>query len=301
MKRTHNGGAVPDTMQAGPRCRPAASAVYNTTSSVVNNTAPVCDAAAPAVGNTLTLATDGLRALCDSAGIDASHGIDHALTVLGHLEAAVAVAPETLPASRVLAMRLAALLHDADDKKYWKTANYANAAAIMAKAGAAPAVIDDAVRMISLVSCSANGNSCPADAAAHPELLWPRWADRLEAVGEVGVVRCYLFNKKKGEPMSSESTPRPQTWEEALALATDERFAKYQASGGASASMIDHYYDKLLQVARPPPELVCNRYLEEAGLQGAEPLLRICQAYGETGEVPLSMIESLASKLGMAD
>ena len=142
-------------------------------------------AAASIVDDPLSKATDALRSLCREAGIDASHGIDHALTVLGHLDAAVAAATETLPPSRVLAMRFAALLHDADDKKYWKTADYANATSIMAKAGASPAVIDDAVRMIALVSCSANGNSCPADAAANPELLWPRWADRLEAVGEV--------------------------------------------------------------------------------------------------------------------
>ena len=64
--------------------------------------------------------------------------------------------------------------------------------------------------------------------------------------------------------------------------------------------MMDHYYDKLLQVARPPPELVRNDYLEAAALVGAEPLLEVCLAYGKFGEVPVGMIEATASKLGLS-
>ena len=80
----------------------------------------------------------------------------------------------------------------------------------MSHSGAAPAVVEDALRMISLVSCSSNGNAAPPEARTpaelfwprqtrsfimhsllmlsmnqqartSPELLWPRWADRLEA------------------------------------------------------------------------------------------------------------------------
>ena len=150
-----------------------------------------------------------------------------------------------------------------------------------------------------MVSCSANGNSCPPEAAEHPELLWPRWADRLEAVGEVGVARCYMYNLHKGDPLSCESSPRPATAAEALALATPERFAEYQASGGKSNSMIDHFFDKLFQVARPPPELVRNPWLEAAALEGAAPLLEVCLAYGATGAVPVEAIEAIARKHGL--
>ena len=167
----------------------------------------------------------------------------------------------------------------------------------MADAGAAPAVVADALRMISLVSCSANGNSLPADAVARPELLWPRWSDRLEATGEVGVARCYLYNLKCGAPLSCATTPRPASAEEALALATPERFAAYQASGGGSDSMIDHYYDKLLQIARPPPALVRNAYLESVALERAAPLLDVCLAYGRSGEVPLEHMRAMAARL----
>ena len=270
-------------------------------------------AAADAVASEDTVASAErlLRRLCDDHGIDASHGAEHALTVLAHLDAAVAVADPAvvggaLSADRVLALRLAALLHDADDKKYFGkpapgAVAYGNARAIMAEAGAASAVVEDAVAMIDLVSCSANGNSCPSAAAEHPELLWPRWADRLEAVGEIGVVRCYAYNKHEGTtPLADEATPRATTAEEVLALATAERFERYQASGGGSATMLDHYYDKLLQVARPPPALVRNSYLERRALAGAEPLIAICCEYGRTGAVPVARIEAMARKLGVA-
>jgi uncharacterized protein len=238
---------------------------------------------------------------CRRAGIDQSHGLTHALAVLVHTDQALAAADAPLPAERAAAVRLAALLHDADDRKYFpETAStYANAAAIMAEAGAAQPVVDDAVRMISHVSCSANGNAVPPEAVDAPELLWPRWADRLEATGEIGVVRCYMYDAKSGRPLATEQTPRPATADEAFALATEERFAEYQRSGGGSASMMDHYYDKLLQVARPSPSAVRNAYLEEAALERATPLLDVCLAYGRTGQVPTAEIEAMGRRLGI--
>jgi hypothetical protein len=45
--------------------------------------------------------------------------------------------------------------------------------------------------MISYVSASANGNKIPEIALEFPEFLWPRFCDRLEAIGTIGAVRCY--------------------------------------------------------------------------------------------------------------
>lgn len=171
----------------------------------------------------------------------------------------------------------------------------------MCDAGAGTHVIDEAVQCIGWVSCSANGNSCPPECVRAPELLWPRWADRLEAVGEVGVVRCYLYNVHDGTtPLACTSTPRPTSADEALALATPARFESYQASGGGSSSMLDHYYDKLLPIARPPPELVRNRYLEQQALAGAAPLLTVLLEYGQTGRVPVAKISEMASRCGIS-
>ena len=91
----------------------------------------------------------GLRALCVAAGIDDSHGVKHARAVLAHAEAALAAAPPLAP-PRALAVRLAALLHDADDAKYFPlvggtAATYANAERIMGEAGTPRAAAADAV------------------------------------------------------------------------------------------------------------------------------------------------------------
>lgn len=188
----------------------------------------------------VTRASASLQAYCNRAGIDDSHGVGHALAVLRHAEAAIAAAVPPLAMPTRLSVRLAALLHDADDKKYSPATakTYDNARAMMEDAGADAGVAANALRMISLVSCSANGNSMPRDALDRPELLWPRWADRLEATGEIGVVRCFQYNQHCGAPLSAEATPRPRTEAEIWELATEERFAAYQASGGGSASMM---------------------------------------------------------------
>lgn len=239
-----------------------------------------------------------LEKACTEAGIPPSHGYGHALCVLKHAQLAVSRAEPALSGARALSVQLAAALHDIDDRKYFDHDDYQNARAIMNEALAEhpdkQTVLDDALRMISLVSASANGNSVPADAREAPELLWPRWCDRLEATGEIGIVRCYQYNSEKERPMSSEATPRPATEAEVWAAATQARFEAY-AQGGGSASMVDHYYDKLLHISKPH-ELCTNAYLVEQAEARVAPLVELCLAYGRTGEVPVEMIKALVAK-----
>ncbi|XP_023330750.1 uncharacterized protein LOC111703121 [Eurytemora carolleeae] len=114
--------------------------------------------------------------------------------------------------------------------------------------------------MISYVSASVNGNTVPESALQDPTLLWPRFCDRLEAIGVIGAVRCLQYNQEEGAPLHTPLTPRPKTAEEVWTHVTEERWNKYQ-SGGKSASMMDHYYDKLLQIAVFQPDVVHNKYL----------------------------------------
>ena len=70
------------------------------------------------------------------------------------------------------------------------------------------------------------------------------------------------------------------------------------SSDDGSASMIDHYYDKLLQVSRPPPDLVRNSYLEAEGRTRAAPLLSVCLAFSERGEEgAIETIEALKAQV----
>ena len=195
---------------------------------------------------------------------------------------------------------VAALLHDVDDRKYCPDTctTYAHAARIMEAAGAPAVVTAEALYMISLVSCSANGNTVPATVADRPELLYPRWADRLEAVGDRGVMRCVQYSYKARTPIALESTPRPDSDAGILAAATAERFAAYQA-GAPSASIVDHFYDKLIHVALTPPWLVRNAYLEKEAAGRAEPILAACRAYSAGGQDAAGQyFEQLAAKMG---
>ena len=105
-----------------------------------------------------------------------SHGLGHALKVLDNLQHAIksnndatskkiAIAPE-----RLMAMQLSALLHDADDKKYFpENKAYENARQVMTKslkeaknAGVdVKAIKRETIEIISYVSASDNGNSVP--------------------------------------------------------------------------------------------------------------------------------------------
>lgn len=220
----------------------------------------------------LRLATALLQELLSEAQIPESHGAKHALRTLAHVERALAEAP-ALPPDRDLAVRLAALLHDADDHKYFPH-DSRNAERIMRRAGASEPVLADAAHMIRLVSRTANGNDVPPEALERPELLWPRYADRIEAAGETGVARCRAYAEETDAPLVAAHTPRPRTAEEAWALATPQRLRAYQERGGGSESMLDHYFDALLPCSLAPPS--GSAYLDAALRQGAEVLVRAC-------------------------
>ena len=94
-------------------------------------------------------------------------------------------------------MELAALLHDADDRKYFKK-DEQNAQKIIEESledhAAKNLILSESLEMISYVSASSNGNSIPERAITNPEFLWVRFSDRLEAIGTIGMVRCYQYN-----------------------------------------------------------------------------------------------------------
>lgn len=238
-------------------------------------------------------ATQLLNQLCLEHQVDSTHGIDHAKRVLQHVNQAIDASARKLTTNRVLALQLAALLHDADDRKYFKPNGnflYPNALAIAETTGVNQEIISDMIEMISWVSCSKNGNMIPEKAKTEPELLWPRYADRLEATGEIGVARCYLYAKEKNDPMFTEKTPQPSSTKEVLGYATAERFQNYM-SVGKSPSMLDHIYDKLIHIV--DFHNVTNPYLLEQQKNCLQPLISICLRYGLTGELPTEILDQI--------
>ena len=179
-----------------------------------------------------------------------------------------------------MAVLLAALLHDADDGKFFpNNKNYENLRKILEQTGKPSSFIEKVVFMVSIVSASKNGDTIPEQVVGKDWLLIPRYADRIEAIGIIGVERCHTYSNKSRTPLFLETSPRPKSEEEIWAFATKERYDSYK---GNSASMIDHYYDKLLRLSTFP---IRNKYFDAECAKRRQPLIDFLLYFGEKGSI----------------
>jgi len=93
---------------------------------------------------------------------------------------------------------LAALLHDADDHKLFRTEDNANARRFLAAQGIDKEKIDSICRAINSVSFSQNKGKIPDTL----EGRIVQDADRLDAIGAIGIARTFAFGGEHGRPMS---------------------------------------------------------------------------------------------------
>ncbi len=187
-----------------------------------------------------------LNNILTTANVCKSHGISHALAVLAHSIKALESYDYGISETEKLAVKLAGLLHDADDRKFFPlNSNYENLRRTISDQP--EQVVNLTIRMVQLVSSSANADSVPPDVIGKEWMLIPRFADRIEAIGLVGVERCYQYNKTKAQPLYLPETPKANSEEEIWSIATVERYNNYI---GNSKSMMCHYYDKLLRLGQ---------------------------------------------------
>lgn len=185
-----------------------------------------------------------LNAILTTANVCKSHGISHALAVLEHSIKALESYDYGINETEIIAVKLASLLHDADDKKFFPlNSNYENLRKIISDQS--DQVINLTIQMVKLVSSSTNADNVPPEVIGKEWMLIPRFVDRIEAIGLVGVERCYQYNKTKAQPLYLPETPKVKTEEEIWTIATLERYNSYI---GNSKSMMCHYYDKLLRL-----------------------------------------------------
>lgn len=205
-----------------------------------------------------------------------SHDFVHAHAVMENAKSAVINEP--LTSFQKEAVILAALLHDADDKKFFpNNKNYENMRKILFdKHHEFVALV---MEMIDLVSSSVNGDRMVEEEWK----LIPRYADRLEALGVIGIQRCYDYTKTIKNPLILPSTPCPENINQLWDIASIERYKQYK---GNSSSMIDHYYDKLLRLGDFP---INNAPLKQKGSLliniMAEFVLEFCKFYRKNNNV----------------
>ena len=109
---------------------------------------------------------------------------------------------------------LAALLHDADDHKLFDTENNANARAFLTEQRVDPARIERIIAAINAVSFSRNRGKRPET----PEGRIVQDADRLDAIGAVGIARTFAYGGEHGRSLDASV----QHFHEKLLLLKDE-------------------------------------------------------------------------------
>ncbi len=126
---------------------------------------------------------------------------------------------------------LAALLHDADDPKLFpgNGEEMTNARRFLAEEGVSPELRDRICRIIGQVSFRGSDSVVPDT----PEGRCVQDADRLDAIGAVGIARCFAYGGAKGRAIYDPSEPPAENLDE----------AQYRSRKSHS---INHFYEKLL-------------------------------------------------------
>ncbi len=123
------------------------------------------------------------------------HGPDHALRVY---RSAMRIADGEPGCDRQITA-LAALLHDADDDKLFDTENNANARAFLEAHRVPAETAELVIRAVNEVSFHKNRDRKPST----PEGKIVQDADRLDAIGAVGIARTFAFGGARGRSLAS--------------------------------------------------------------------------------------------------
>ena len=121
------------------------------------------------------------------------HDVSHTLRVYRN---ALQIA-KAYPQSDLYVISLAALLHDVDDHKLFHTENNANARRFLQDQDVDPKCIEQICEIINSVSFSKNRGRQPESM----EGKIVQDADRLDAIGAIGIARTFAFGGRNGRPI----------------------------------------------------------------------------------------------------
>ena len=121
---------------------------------------------------------------------------------------------EGYPESDLMVISLASLLHDADDHKLFNTENNMNARSFLYSQNIEADMVEFICEVINGVSFSRNKGKQPESI----EGKIVQDADRLDAMGAIGIARTFAFGGRKGRPLESSL----QHFDDKLLLLKDE-------------------------------------------------------------------------------
>lgn len=155
--------------------------------------------------------------------MDASHDFQHIERVYRNAEAIL----KTEPTANAKIVRLAVLLHDVSDAKY--AADKRDEARILAALSLTEAEVSHIQAVIAEVSFN-GGNELEATSI---ESKIVRDADRLDAIGAVGIARTFAYGGAKGRKL----------YDDAEEVRGEMSVEEYRSKSTAS---VTHFYEKLL-------------------------------------------------------
>lgn len=126
-------------------------------------------------------------------------------------------------------IKISALLHDVDDDKIFDTSNYANAKMLLDELNYDLAFQNKVFNIISEISFASNKNKKPTTI----EAMIVQDADRLDAIGAIGIARAFAYGGAKGRELYDPDKKVN------LNMTKEE----YRNSDGTT---INHFYEKLL-------------------------------------------------------
>jgi len=157
--------------------------------------------------------------------MDASHDFDHILRVYQNAETILQSEPE----ANALLVRLAVLLHDVSDPKYSEDKSAEES--ILSELD----LTDEERQQIRDIISAVSFNGGNEKEASTIEAKIVRDADRLDAIGAIGIARTFAYGGAKGRSLyNDEEEAREQMSE-----------ADYRSKSTAS---VTHFYEKLLKL-----------------------------------------------------
>ena len=126
-------------------------------------------------------------------------------------------------------VRISALLHDVDDRKLFGDNGYANARRFMGSEGIPEDVQERICEIIDQISFKGKDSVTPTTL----EGKIVQDADRMDAIGAIGIARAFAYGGSKGRPMYDPGDAPKEGMSE----------KEYFSNQGSS---INHFYEKLL-------------------------------------------------------
>lgn len=230
----------------------------------------------------------------DSQHIEENHMLDHSIRVRDNVRRYINAYDyhPSLSSAQIKSLEYAALLHDVDDRKFFPhNKNYENAVQLLSSfLEYDPEInIPEIIKIIKVVSFSENGNI----EDLLPEERWMyivRYCDRLESIGELGILRSYSYSIFIQRPFYTENTPRCSSYEEVLHISYNRYPLFLQRK--YSESMIDYFFDKLFIVSEELSKN-SNSYISKEAERRKEILKTYFFHFSKTEDIQLSYIHQL--------